>query len=98
MIYVVYLSTLIPHIKVRDNYPLSPTIIFSFPTAMQVKVDLSGEYFIFIDEMYLGGRGLYWQAGLNGNYFVTSITFNYVMSITLLIDGRPVVNYIEYLH
>ena len=75
MIYVVYLSTLIPHIKVRDNYPLSPTIIFSFPTTMQVKVDLSGEYFIFIDEMLLGGRGLYWQAGLNGNYFVTHITF-----------------------
>jgi hypothetical protein len=38
MIYVVYLSTLIPHIKVRDNYPLSPIIIFSFPTAMQEKV------------------------------------------------------------
>ena len=55
MIYVVYLSTLIPHIKVRDNYPLSPTIIFSFPTTKQVKVNLSSEYFIFIDEMLLGG-------------------------------------------
>ncbi len=65
---------------------------------MQVKVDLSGEYFIFIDEMYLGGRGLYWQAGLNGNYFVTTNTLYYVMSITLLIDGRTVVNCIEYLH
>ena len=65
---------------------------------MQVKVDLSGEYFKFINEMYFGGRGLYWQAGLNGNYFVTSITFNYVMSITLLIDGRTVVNSAEYLH
>ena len=74
MIYVVYLSTLIPHIKVRDNYPLSPTIIFSFPTTMQVKVDLSGEYIIFIDEMQFGCRGLFWQEELNGNYFVIYIT------------------------
>jgi len=73
MIYVVYLSTLIPHIKVRDNHPLSPIIIFSFPTTMQVKVDLSGEYFIFIDEMLLGGRGLYWQAGLNKIFSVTHL-------------------------
>ncbi len=53
MIYEVYFSTLNPHLKVWDNYPLLPIIIFFFPTAMQVKVDLSGEYFIFINEMYL---------------------------------------------
>ena len=74
MICVVYFSTLNPHLKVWDNYPLLPIIIFFFPTTMQVKVDLSGEYFIFIDEMYLGCRGLYWQAELNENYFVTNIT------------------------
>ena len=53
MIYEVYFSTLNPHLKVWDNYPLLPIIIFFLPTAMQVKVDLSGEYIIFINEMYL---------------------------------------------
>ena len=55
MIYEVYFSTLNPHLKVWDNYPLLPTIIFSFPTTIQVKVNLSGEYFIFIDETQLVG-------------------------------------------
>ena len=40
MIYVVYLATLIPHTKVRDNSPLFPTIIFNIPTYMQVKVTI----------------------------------------------------------
>ena len=84
MIYEVYFSTLNPHLKVWDNYPLLPIIIFFFPTTMQVKVDLSGEYFIFIDEMLLGGRGLYWQAGLNENFSVTHITLYFVTRITLL--------------
>ena len=74
MIYVVYFSTLNPHLKAWDSYPLLPIIIFFFPTAMQVKVNLSGEYIIFIKETYWGRRGLYWQAGLNENYFVTYIT------------------------
>ena len=55
MICVVYFSTLNPHLKVWDNYPLLPIIIFLFPTTMQVKVNLSGEYFIFIDETQLVG-------------------------------------------
>ena len=83
MIYEVYFSTLNPHLKVWDNYPLLPIIIFFLPTAMQVKVDLSGEYFIFIDEMYLGCRGLYYQAELNENYFATYITSDFVTRITL---------------
>ena len=55
MICSVYFSTLNPHLKVWDNYPLLPIIIFSFPTTMQVKVNLSGDYFIFIDETQLVG-------------------------------------------
>ena len=58
MIYEVYFSTLNPHLKAWDSYPLLPIIIFSFPTIMQVKVNLSGKYFIFIDETQLVGTGV----------------------------------------
>ena len=49
MIYEVYFSTLNPHLKVWDNYPFSPTIIFYLPIYMQVKVIIFKEYIEIID-------------------------------------------------
>ena len=69
MIYEVYFSTLNPHLKVWDNYPLLPIIIFFFPTTMQVIVNLSGEYIIFIDEMYLAGTGVMLTGRPQGKVF-----------------------------
>mgnify|MGYP000494617719 CR=1 FL=1 len=90
MIFVLYFSTLNPHLKVWDNYPLLPIIIFYLPTSMQVKVVLFNN--IFFGELIIDDN---LELGMGGQLKDVTVLFADIRGFTSMsekIEPNEVVN------